>query len=268
MRRIDLNDSRGPSRITALICGDSRAGKTWLGASFPRPIVLADATETGWTTMQHMPDEAFYEVGRLPEVIAIENTQDFIEAVMHVEDVARDPKRRDEYGTVLIDSLTFYAELFFAEREFEQAQRNKVDTRQIYGELYSHLRHMMIRIHKLPYNVVWTALPKEGGEDGALGGISVPGQMATKAPARCDMWLYMQQARKGNNLTYVTHTQNYGGFKAGHRFGDMLPPKIENLSYKKIEELLDLMPWTERFGGKKSKGGAPRRPASKSAARA
>jgi len=244
MRKIDLNDPKGPARITMMLTGSSRSGKTYFAARFPRPVFLSDASEGGWTTIENMADEAFYENGRVPEVYAIEKPADMIDSIADLE--TRINADKQSVGTIVIDSLTFYAEMYFAQLE---AASQRFDTRKAYGDLASHLRWIMIRIHRLPVNVLWLALTKEGGEEGSLGGISVPGQTATKAPARCDIWAYMEQINQGAKRppTFRLHTQNYGGFKAGHRFGATLPAMIEDPSYLDIEDHLQLHSWLDRI---------------------
>jgi adenosyl cobinamide kinase/adenosyl cobinamide phosphate guanylyltransferase len=250
MKKIDLNDPKGPNRITMMVTGASRSGKTYFAARFPRPVFLSDASESGWTTIQNMHDDAFYEKGRVPEVYAIEKPADMMDSITDLEE--RIGKDRSAFGTIVVDSLTFYAEMYFAQLE---ALNQRLDTRKAYGDLASHLRWMMIRIHRMPVNVLWLALTKEGGEEGALGGLSIPGQTATKAPARCDIWAYMEQVNQGNRKpsAFRLHTRNYGGFKAGHRFGDVLPGMLEDPSYFDLEDHLQLQPWLERFDNKTKK---------------
>jgi hypothetical protein len=246
VRRIDLNDGDAPDRITMLVAGASRSGKTHFAGTFPRPYFLSDATEGGHRTLQHMYDEDFYEPSVRPVVYEIASASDMMEGIVDIENEwKKDPS---QVGTIVVDSLTFYAELKFSELEVGPDARDK---RKLYGDLASHLRYIMIRVHKLPVNVVWLSLAKEGGEDHALGGVSIPGQTAHKAPARCDIWAYLEQRDrrvKGQvEREFKMHFQTYAGFRAGHRFGDMLPPALENATYKQIEELLDLPPWLEKF---------------------
>lgn len=245
-KKIDLNNPRGPSRITMMIVGASRSGKTHFAARFPRPLFLSDATESGWTTIQHMEDDQFYEPGVLPQVWSIESPKEMMEAIMEAEaQLRKDPS---SIGTLVIDSITFYAEAYFAQLEGEHSGK-RYDPRQLYSNLASHLRWLMIRIHQLPVNVLWLTLAKEGSEGDSLGGVSIPGQTAVKAPARCDIWCFLEQLYKGPKQPQIfrMHTQNYAGFKAGHRFGSMLPAVIENPSYLQMEELLQLEPWVNRF---------------------
>ncbi len=250
MRKIDLNNPNGPSRITMMVTGASRSGKTHLAARFPRPVFLSDHSEGGWMTIEHMADQDFYEEGRVPEIYTLEKPADMIDSISDLENRIRQDST--SFGTVVVDSLTFYAEMYFAHLEADQMGK-RTDNRQLYGALASHLRWVMIRIHKLPVNVLWLSLTKDAGEEGGMGGLSVPGQTATKAPARCDIWAYMEQTRNNKGPIYRLHTQNYGGFKAGHRFGDMLPAMIENPSYLDIEKQLQLAPWLDRLGPKKPK---------------
>ncbi len=259
VRKIDISSDDGPDRITMMVGGHSRSGKTEFAGTFPRPVFLADASEGGYTTLQHMPDEKFYEPGRLPEVYAITSAKDMIDAIMELEQRLKQDK--NSFGTIVIDSITFYADM--ALNDMELAPDAPKDRRQIYGELARSLRYIMLRVHKMPVNVIWIALAKEGGEDHALGGISIPGQTATKAPARCDIWSYMVQMTRNKGLKFEMHFQTYGGFKAGHRFGTMLPAKLENATFRDLEKHLELRPWTDRLNTKAKTKPKPARAAAR-----
>jgi len=246
VRELNMDPEEGPERITALIAGASRSGKTHFAATFPRPIFIADATEGGYTTIRHMYVDDFYEEAYRPRVIPFTTPTELMEAIAYIDaELKKDPS---SIGTVVVDSLTFYGEMKLSELETMDTRRDK---RQLYGDLASHLRYVMIQIHKFPVNVLWLALAKEGGEEHALGGVSIPGQTATKAPARCDIWSYLEQIerRKGRETERVfrMHFQTYANFKAGHRFGDILPPSMDNPNYRDLEKILQLKPWAERF---------------------
>lgn len=257
--------NRRLTQLTAMLVGDSRAGKTHFAATWPRPLFLMDASEHGWTTIQYMNPDDWYEPNREPYIIGIEEPKDLTSCLVGLREQAdgkpvsiKDwplPPGRDEVGTVVIDSLTFYADAFFSHLEVQAAGSGKpVDTRKLYGDLHSHLRYLMIQVHKLPYHVIWTALPKEG-DVGAMSGALIAGQTATKAPARCDLWLYCNKSESRQDgqtqIDYEVHTQNYRGMKAGHRFGDRLPPTMEPF-FDAFEDALQLEPWTNRLNGKKA----------------
>lgn len=245
-----------------MLVGDSRAGKTFFAGTFPRPIFLSDASEHGWTTLSYIPKEDLYEADHNPYAVGIETAKDMIDALVALEKQAAGqkvdlaawpaPQGKDEIGTVVIDSLTFYADAFFAHLE-AQAGGGRVDKRQLYGELGSHLRHLMIRFHRLPYHIVWTALSSVS-ESAQLRGALVSGQTAAKAPARCDCWFYLTKFERQSGdqtvVEYECHTQNYAGNKAGHRFGDRLDPIVEP-NFRVIEESLGMEPWINRLGGVK-----------------
>ena len=71
MRKINLNEP--PTRLTILIYGPTKSGKTeWIG-TFPKLLVLAAGSESGWDTFQSMPAERLYDGKTLPEVWAIDH---------------------------------------------------------------------------------------------------------------------------------------------------------------------------------------------------
>jgi hypothetical protein len=244
MREVNLDQEL--DRLTVIAAGASRSGKTEFLATFPRPWIIADASEGGWQTIRHMDRNKLYEDDFTPRVLAVESASDMVAAIMKVEAIYNDPKTRHLVGTVGVDSLTFYGDTYVGELEPNPAYK---DPRRLYGAVATHLRSLMLRVHKIPTNIVWTALDKEPGEDGGMGGILIAGQTATKAPARCDLWLYMTATPQGPGrpLLYEAHTQNYARFKAGHRFGNRLPEPMTP-TYRALEQHLGLTSWLERHG--------------------
>lgn len=278
MKTIDLNNANTLDQLTAMVVGHSGAGKTRHAGTWPRPVFLSDSSEHGWTTLYNMPDGDLYEGGRLPKVVGIESAADMITCLNALKDQANGHKAKVpgwplgqgkwECGTVVIDTLTFYADAYLAELEATSQDKDK---RRIYGALAQHLRYLQIEFHKLPYNILWLALSSVN-EDSTERGALVAGQMAAKAPARCDLWLYLQEVRrpkgKTTDVVYKAHTRTYAGNKARHRFGDMLPDEIDPY-YATIEECLGMKPWTDRITTKVSTSAkAPaRKPATRATAR-
>jgi len=274
MKKITINN-KGPDQLTVMLVGHSRSGKTYCAGTFPRPIFLSDASEHGWTTLGGMAPNDLYEKDRIPQAVGIETPKDMIAALGALRDQAAGNKvaldawplaqGKNECGTVVIDSLTFYADAYFSALEAENA--GKVDKRQMYGDLASHLRYLMIQFHRLPYHIVWTSLASTN-DDSQLRGALIAGSTAAKAPARCDMWLYLEPYEKrvkgskkerDTEILFEAHTQNYAGNKAGHRFGNKLPTIIEP-NFQIIEECLGMTPWTDRL---KKSSGRPQRTAAK-----
>lgn len=208
MREIDLSK---PStlRRTVLCYGSTRSGKTHWAATAPRPLFLSDATESGWTTIQNMNPELWWEANVKPKVFAIENVTDMANAFPRVMAMVQAGTVR----TVVIDSLTFYADLYLA--HLYQMITNH-DTRKIYGELGIHLRDLRVRWHGLPCNVIWLCLAKDPDEEHKVGGPAIPGQQSTKFTAGCDNILY---ARQGATGEWFIHTKKHGHYVAGGREG-------------------------------------------------
>lgn len=257
---VDL--AKPPERLTCIAYGHSGSGKTYFAGTWPRPLVIADASEHGWKTLHGLADDDLYESGKLPYVVAVETPHDFMEVLRALEMQAQGgrpdfpgwpvPQGKHEIGTVVVDSLTFYADSALA--AFLDANSSRVDKRQIYGDLGNHLRAVMLRVHKLPYHAVWTALASIN-EDAKVGGPLIAGATSAKAPARCDLWVYLaveekKIAKAQHEIIYSLHTQNHGGYRSRHRFGDKLPAELEP-NFILIEEALGLTPWKGKQPAKK-----------------
>lgn len=239
---------RRASFKSILSYGRSRSGKTRFAATFPRPRFLSDASERGWTTVETMPAECYYEPDWIPEVWPIEDSQQMAEALTAT--------KADVYAskifTVIIDSLTFYADSHF-QHLFQQAAKvagNKpVDTRSLYGALAQHLQNLRIDIHKWPCNVVWLALEKAPDTDNPQGGPLLTGQSAQKFPAGCDHVFY-HRSYTGNEMIenvatqvryFEMRTASFGQYLAGGRDSGMLPDPIWDPTYRQIAEALELV---------------------------
>jgi AAA domain-containing protein len=244
-------------RITLCNYGASRSGKTELAATFPRPLFLSDKGESGWETIRYMAKEKFYEPdhktasGLSCEVWPIGKAEDLLESLPRLEAIfAKEPQK---FGTLVIDSFTFYADTYFAQLElgYRRSAGAKYDPRRTYGDLASHLRWIMIRVHEITEpigcNVVWLALEKQPGETEGGGGILLAGQSALKTPARCDGLLYQRAFRAGNETTYEVYPQPFGIMPAGGRGFQNLPCPMVSPTYRDFEALLGIIP---RYGTK------------------
>lgn len=245
MRKIDLNRKDSYRRLTCMCYGPSRAGKTRFGGSFPRPLFLSDASEGGWETLIHMDPEALYEPDRKPEVFALEQASDMIQALSEVRN--RIASKPGEILTVVVDSLTFYADTYFAALEKAAYDRagssgRRPDSRQLYMDLGQHLRWLALQVHQLPVNVVWICLEKPPSEDNPNGSILIPGSNADKFPARCDYLMYHRayQVSPAAGITYEIRTRRYGAFNAGGRDEGRLPDPLPECSYRALAEAVGI----------------------------
>ena len=230
MRIIDLN---GPiTRRTVLSYGDTRSGKTRFAATWPRPLFLSDVTESGWNTVANMGDDTFFEPGRKPQVWGIEKMSDMMEAYQAALPLIAGKK----VETVVIDSLTFYSDMYLA--GLIGAQGGKPDMRRAYGDLGIHLRDLRIKWHSLGANVVWLCLAKhpEKNDAGIIvepGGPMVPGAQGAKFGPGCDSVLYHRSKSGPTGASWEIRTKHYNGFITGGREGDhpMVDP-LPGLDYR------------------------------------
>lgn len=220
MRVIDVSKPGKHQRITALSYGASRSGKTRFAGSWPRPLFLSDATESGWTTLQNMDKSILFEEGRDPKVWAIEKVVDMTKAVKDAEPLIK----RGEVRTIVVDSLTFYSDLVF--NYFESAGGER-DPRRLYQKLAAHLKTLREEIHLLGCNVVWLCLAKDPGEEQPVGGPMLSGQNAQKFSAGCDYLLYHRHFQSGNGpLQWEIRTRKFGSYAAGGRDEGRLPDPL------------------------------------------
>jgi AAA domain-containing protein len=222
MKVIDVSKPGKIQRVTVLSYGMSRSGKTRFAGSWPRPLFLSDATESGWTTLANMDRNVLFEAGRDPIVWSIEKAADMMQAVHDAEALIR----RGDIHTVVVDSLTFYADLFF--NTLDAGMGNRGDPRQLYQKLGQHLKNLREQIHLLGSNVVWLALEKPPGEDTPIGGPMLSGQNAAKFAAGCDYVFYHRSFQNQPNapLQWEIRTRKYNQYQAGGRDEGRLPDPL------------------------------------------
>lgn len=215
------NNQARTDRTTYISYGSLRAGKTRFAATFPRPIFLSEESESGWKTIESMPDEVFFEPGRRPEVWAISKVSEMIEGITEIKQ--RHDRDPNSVMTVVIDSLTFYSDLYFNTIERMAVESNKpFDPRQLYAKLQGHLRDLRIRTHQIGINVVWLCLESPPDEHSKIGRPMLVGQNATKFSAGCDYILYHHVAPTG----FEIRTRKYGMYIAGGRDEGALPDPL------------------------------------------
>jgi hypothetical protein len=223
MKIIDLN--KGIARqMKVLSYGSLRSGKTRFAATWPRPLFLADATEMGWTTIANMDRSALYEPDRLPEVWEIEKATDMMQAIKDAE--KRIQKKPGDIQTIVVDSLTFYADLYF--NTLDALAQGRGDPRDLYLKLGQHLRDLRIRLHALPVNVVWLCLCKEPNDDNPMGAPMLSGQNSQKFAAGCDYVFYHRSHQEGGDspVQWEVRTQRFGAYQAGGRDEGRLPSPL------------------------------------------
>lgn len=211
-----------PRPLTCFVYGAPRRAKTTFGGTFPSPVVLSIGVEGGDRTLQQLPGVT---------AVRINSRKDMEEAVRVIQ---LQHKQRG-WQTVVVDSVTFYAELVMAEfsglgKKGSETFGGKLDF-QDWGRLESHLcKWLMPTLHALPMHVVWIALEKQitNRETGTLVRTEpmLSGQTAQKLPACCDLIVYgdtMTVVPQGGGApyqAYIMRTAETGTrAMAGGRFG-------------------------------------------------
>jgi len=223
---------------TFISYGPSKSGKSWFWSTAPRPLFISQKTEHGWTTTARMNPELFYDPKFAPEIWSVGDHGAMREAIKDAHDRwKRDPA---SIRTLVIDSLTFYAESYFSQLETEAWAKkgSRPEGKVLYGDLGTHLRYLMNDIHEKfdgGPNIAWLGLDKIN--DNGRGGLLLAGQTADKAPALCDYWLYHFQNPSGS---YEIHSKAFGCYPAGGRMGSRsLPnPLPEPVNFKTLEAAL------------------------------
>jgi hypothetical protein len=229
MREIDLSSHQPPKRTTVLSYGQMRSGKTRWAATWPRPLFLSDATEGGWTTIKNMDRNVLWEPDVVPRVWAIDTAADMMQALGDVEPLIK----QNQVQTLVIDSLTFYNDLYLAMLCRVAAQGGRQpDMRRVYGNLGQHLRELRIRVHNLDTNVVWLCLAKQPDDSNPMGGPMISGQQAQKFSAGCDYILYHRayQPTPNDPHYFEIRTRRYSQYAAGGRDEFKLPDPLAYVS--------------------------------------
>lgn len=239
MKEIDLDSTT--LRLTSLVYGPSRGGKTRFAATWPRPIFLSDAVEGGYRTIASMAKrspEMFFEPNWTPKVWAMESAADILQGIKRIAEIVKNDPTACLTG--VIDSVTFLGDLLQDEfLTMYQAEIAK-NPYALYDRLRLTLRHYMILAHKIPINWVWIALAKES-ERGSLGGPLIPGQTGTKMPAAVNLLLYQHAMQRNEDApVYETRTRRYGMFAAGGRDEGMLQDPLSECSYRALAADLEL----------------------------
>jgi hypothetical protein len=237
MREIDLSVAESPRR-TFLCYGHTGSGKTRFAATAPRPAFFSDATESGWTTISAMPPGDFFEPGRKPRVYAIEKMVDMALAIQKVGPLVAS----GEVQTIVIDSLTFYADMYLAGLFRAGGEGNNL---QAYGALGNHLRDLRVSIHNAfpQAHVIWLCLPREPDEANPMGGPLIPGKQAAKFPAGCD-YVFFHRTSNDPKLgqRFHVHTRPYGSYFARPRDGVDLPSVLTDPTFKQVLDVIGRTP--------------------------
>lgn len=247
--RIRSGQSSAASYRTFCCYGDTRAGKTFFAGTTPNALFISDASERGWTTLEHMPEDQFYHPGKGPVVLPVADQSQMIVALT----IAEEWVRNGWITTVVIDSLTFYAESWYQHEHQKMLKAlgggsKGMDTRALYGAMANHLSNTRVQVHKWPCHVVWLALAAPPDEQ-QLGGPMLSGKSRQRFPAGCDYifyhrkWVAEDPETKAPVTVYEARTQAFDKYIAGCRDGGLLPDPMPWPTFRQVAEILGLPEW-------------------------
>ncbi len=220
------------------------SGKSEFGATFPRPLIIADVAERGYETIQTMDRAKWWEPDVDPIIKGIDNIGDLAQIVAFAQPLIQSGR----ILSVVFDAFTFYADFYLA----KLIEMNPgMDNRQVYGKLATHLQWVRNLLHQLPVNIVWSCLaaaPEAGaeGQPAKAGLPMIPGSQGPKFAAGVSYLMYSRviQKREGGKVTGETfelRTKQFNQFAAGNRLGlNVLPDPFIMGSYSDLAPHLGL----------------------------
>lgn len=220
-----------PDCVSVCSYGDLGSGKTEFAATWPRVVFLSDEVEKGYITIQNMDRKKWYEPDRKPIVLPIKTCEEMQEGLKWIEDTKA--KKTDHIQTVVVDSITFYAELYMQRLRKQNAE---MDSWEFYRKVKEHLQSILHRLHRLNVHVIWLALQKWDMER-KRGEIFVPGAAGELIPAACPYWLYHRiGVDDAGKPRFEIRTRHYQGYPARCRDGGRLPDPLPEPTYRAFAE--------------------------------
>lgn len=210
------------------LANDFISHNTRFASTFPRPLFLSEQTEEGWTTIEGMNPELFWESRFTPVVEAISSAEEMVALIKKYTPSIQ----KREFKTLVVDSLTFYGESYLDKLSRAAAYK---DGRQLYQAFYGHIYFLMVEIHKLPCNVVWLCGLREPEKPGMDGGPALPGKAGRIAPSACSYLLHAKTVERDpdEGEVWEMHTKRCGWFPARQRGApkDIQSP-LEEISFR------------------------------------
>ncbi|RME01755.1 MAG: hypothetical protein D6812_07455 [Deltaproteobacteria bacterium] len=202
------------SGLTVFIFGDPGTWKTSFAACFPKPLFLSCATEGGDSSLDYIPK--LYN-RPIPPRKLISSTSEMVEYLGKIQ--AAVGKGAFPFKTIVIDSITYYTELWISEvvqvkdREIRKWIKSGKSGRSPYPEgplmhqrdwglLDGHIMKFLVPVlHNLGVNVVWTSLAQRVYETDERGNQRlaeikpmIPGRSGKLLAGACKLIIYAEQA--------------------------------------------------------------------------
>jgi phage nucleotide-binding protein len=208
---LKASDLQKQITVNMLVYGPPGVGKTTFASTAPKPLIID--LENGSLSL----------LGKNVDIAQVDTLADAREAVKYA--------LNNGYQTVVIDSITRYAELLMD----EILRENKRETARIqdWGEVVKRIKKLIWHLQAKNINTIFVALEtEEKDEDSLVKRPAVPGQLKVAIPAIVDIVGYMRVLKDGSRVVSVKPTAKwYAKDRSGKLPDDITPDfsKILNL---------------------------------------
>lgn len=244
----NLTTIRSTADITSpwthwMFYGPTGSGKTSAAATFPTPLFLVPATEGSELTLAGAHDIPYIKLGRDADgnVIPIRQHLDAVLNMLEHEHTTMLQQLRAgsdvtafPWETIVIESMTHLCAML--QDDISQNGKIKMD-QQRWGIMSDYLRTLHTRLRALQCHVVFTALAKVEGEEGAAleGAPDIPGKMSRLLPSACDAIGFCETSDPGgkNAAVYRIHFRQHRIYPARTRFRGM-PAVVQDFHFEEI----------------------------------
>ncbi len=232
MPKIDVDDASIDFLRSSIVYGVSRAGKTVLDATFPRPAIIASEREGGVMSVKTMDRALWYEPSVKPLIYTVSEIK---ETAAYIKEIAALAKKGQVKTLVL--ELSFYSDDIIRALTAPEEKNGWAK----YKTLDDHINWLDTLSKTLGIRIAYNALAADPGDlaSKSPGGLQLAGKaIARKLPASTDLTGYLTTEDRGNGVVdRLLHLVPYGMFPAGHRYGGRLPSIVRNPTYRKLEDL-------------------------------
>ncbi len=189
--------------VNMLLYGAPGVGKTTFASTAPKPLIID--LENGSLAL----------LGKDVDIAQVDTLQDAKQAIKYALEHG--------YQTVVIDSITRYAEL-----QLEEILReNKKDTARIqdWGEVVKRIKKLIWTLQSKNINTIFIALEtEEKDEDSLVKRPAVPGQLKVAIPAIVDIVGYLRVRNGGERVVSVKPSAKWYAKDRSGRLPDEVKP--------------------------------------------
>ena len=200
---LKANELKKQLTINMLVYGPPGVGKTTFASTAPKPLIID--LENGSLSL----------IGKDVDIAQVDSLSDAKEAIKYA--------LNNGYKTVVIDSITRYAEL-----QLEEILReNRRDTARIqdWGEVVKRIKKLIWTLQSKNVNTIFIALEtEEKDEDSLVKRPAVPGQLKVAIPAIVDIVGYLRVIKDGRRVLSVTPTAKWYAKDRSGKLPDEVTP--------------------------------------------